>query len=162
MFKGCNEIIEGCAQELPVDTSQGADPNVIEQRGPGIVQLSPEIWDDNAAVVKCFVKVGQRSTDTGASGFGVRVVLQTVPEGDDKPALLVAHRKGLSKRPRDRSSLGGELRGNVMFSNQDVGPIGAGADLGDNRMRPEPHNGVVCLLEQQRRFGMDAKAAGNL
>jgi len=92
-IKRCQQIGEGRTQELSVKWGQGAYTNVIEQRASGIVQLGPEIRDGNAAVVKWLVKGGQRSTDTGASWFRIRIVVQTVPKGNDKTALLVPHRK---------------------------------------------------------------------
>jgi hypothetical protein len=57
-IKRCLQIIESRAQELPINRDQGGYADVIEQRGPGIVQSDSEIRECDAAVVKCTVKIG--------------------------------------------------------------------------------------------------------
>jgi hypothetical protein len=112
-------------------------------------------------MLKSLMNLGQRSPDGGAVRFGIRVVVQAIPQCDDESGFRMPYGSYPGKWSCNRRFRLGQGRGNLVFAHQGVSAVGMDPDLGHDGIRPEPDDSVVRFLDQQWSIEGEAEFFGH-
>jgi hypothetical protein len=153
--------IERVGEEQAVFTRQKGGHALADRGLAGTSETRLEARQLSVTALQGRVQPAQRFTDlTGRDTRSVALV-EALPQRDDESRFLVVQRRDVRERRRNGRPALREAQRDGVFTGQSIVAVGPLPDLGDDRVRTQPHNRVVDLLQNDGVTRREAALRGN-
>jgi hypothetical protein len=138
--------IEHRPEHLEITCRQRRHESVISERSSCQAQADLEARQVTLVASESVVEPPEGRTYLYRLDLAFGIMIESCPECDEQAGLLVMRWLRPCQRWRDRRATRREYDGDGVFANEGLNTVPPLADLRDECVRAEPHNGVVGFL----------------